>query len=151
MRNRLTDALSGQKADYLEIRLEEYESTNIHFQGKELEKISSSQEIGGNVRALVKGRWGFVTFNRWDDLEKKVKEAIEIATLIGDQKSYFAPVEPVVEQLLPEIPESGRDFRKVSLTEKASLMKNYSDLIVDFSPQIQSSIVDYTDRYSTVH
>jgi TldD protein len=151
MRNRLIDALSGQKVDYLEIRLEEYESTNIHFQGKELEKISSSQEIGGNVRALVKGRWGFVTFNRWDDLEKKVKEAVEIATLIGDQKSYFAPVEPVVEQLLPEIPEAGRDFRKVSLKEKASLMKNYSDLIVDFSPQIQSSIVDYTDRYSTVH
>ena len=94
MQNRLTDVLSGQKADYLEVRLEEFEANNVRFQGKDLERISSAQEKGGNVRALVKGRWGFVTFNRWEELEEKIKQAIEIATLIGDgeQVSTLAPL-----------------------------------------------------------
>lgn len=60
MQNRLTDVLSGQKADYLEVRLEEFEANNVRFQGKDLERISSAQEKGGNVRALVKGRWGLL-------------------------------------------------------------------------------------------
>jgi TldD protein len=148
MRNRLAKAVSNQKADYLEIRLEENESTSIRFQGKNMEKISSSQEMGGNVRALVKGRWGFVTFNQWEELEDKVKQAIEIATLIGNQKNYLVETEPVVEYLQAEC---GRDFRKVSLKDKASMMNNYSNVIMNYSSKIQSSIVDYTDKYSTVY
>ncbi len=148
MRNRLIKALSNQKADYLEIRLEDYESTHIRFQAKDMEKISSSQEMGGNVRALVKGRWGFITFNRWEDLEEKVKQAVEIATLIGNQKSYLTETEPVVEHLQAEC---GRDFRTVRLKDKAAMMKNYSNIMVSYSSKIQSSIADYTDRYTTVH
>jgi TldD protein len=148
MRNRLAEAVYNQKADYVEIRLENYESTHIRLQGKDMEKISSSQEMGGNVRALVKGKWGFVTFNGWDNLQEKARQAVEIATLIGNQKSYFTETEPVVENLYPEC---GRDFRKVSLKEKATMMKNYSNIIIKYSPSIQSSIVDYNDRYTTVY
>ena len=148
MQDRLTNVLSGQQADYVEVRLEEYESNNVRFQGENIEKISSAQEKGGNVRALVKGRWGFVTFNRWEDLEEKVKQAIDIATLIGNEKSHLASVEPVVENLIAEIET---DFRDVSLKEKVSLMKNYNNIIINFSPKIQSSVADYNDRYSVVH
>ena len=150
MRNKLAKVLSSykKKADYLEIRLEEREATHIRFQGKSMEKISSSQEMGGNVRAMVKGRWGFVTFNRWDDLESKAGEAVEIATLIGNHESYFYNSEPVVEYLQAEC---GRDFRKIGLKEKAAMMKNYSNIIMNYSPKIQSSIVDYSDQYSTVY
>jgi len=148
MRNRLAKALSNQKADYLEIRLEDYESTHIRFQGKDMEKISSSQEMGGNVRALVKGGWGFITFNRWEDLENKVKQAIEIAALIGNQKSCLAETEPVVEYLQADC---GRDFRKIGLKDKSAMMKNYSNIMVSYSSKIQSSIADYTDQYTTVH
>lgn len=148
MHDKLTEALSGQKADYLEIRLEEYESTNIRFQGKDIEKISSSQEKGGNVRALVKGGWGFVTFNRWEDLKDKIKQAIEIATFVSNEKISLAPVKPVVENLKAIY---GKDFRLVSLKEKSALVENYSNFIVNFSPKIQSSIVDYTDRFTIVH
>ena len=150
MQNRLTDVLSGQKADYLEVRLEEFEANNVRFQGKDLERISSAQEKGGNVRALVKGRWGFVTFNRWEELEEKIKQAIEIATLIGDgeQVSTLAPAEPVIEELTAG---NVRDFRQISLKEKAETMKNYSNIIVNFSPKIQSSIANYADRYTITH
>ncbi len=149
MQNRLTEVISKKKADYLEIRLEENESSQIRFQGKEMEKISSSQEKGGNVRALVNGRWGFVTFNRWDELEKKADQAIEIATLIGHDKSFLAETEPVVEHLYAT--EYKRDFRKVSLKEKSSMLQNYSNIIIKYSPKIQSSIVNYSDRYTVTH
>jgi len=151
MRNRLTEALNSpksQKADYLEIRLENYESTHIRFQGKDMEKISSSQEMGGNVRALVKGKWGFVTFNGWDDLKNKTKQAIEIATLIGNQTSYLTETEPAVEYLQAEC---GLDFRKISLKEKVAMMKQYSNIMINCNAKIQSSIVNYADRYTTVY
>lgn len=148
MRNKLSEALNSQKADYIEIRLENYESTNIRFQDKDMEKISSSQEMGGNVRALVKGKWGFITFNGWNDLGDKVKQAVDIATLIGNQKSYLTETKPVVEILQADC---GRDFRKVALKEKAAMMKNYSNIMLNYSAKIQSSIVNYTDRYTTVY
>jgi len=151
MRNRLTEALNSQKsqkADYIEIRLENYESTHIRFQGKDMEKISSSQEMGGNVRALVKGKWGFVTFNGWDDLKNKTKQALEIATLIGNQTSHLAETEPAVEYLQAGC---GRDFRKIGLKEKAAMMKQYSNIMINYNSKIQSSIVNYADRYTTVY
>lgn len=148
MHDMLTDILSKQKADYLEVRLEEYESTNIRFRGKDIEKIGSSQEVGGNVRALVKGGWGFVTFNRWSDLKEKVKQAVEIATLIGNKESFLAPVEPVVENI---IPEDIKDFREISLKEKVALIKNYNNIITNFSSKIQSSVASYADRYAVIH
>jgi len=96
MREIFEKALKNKKnsADYVEIRAEKKETTTIHFQGANLEKINCSQQIGGNVRALVKGGWGFVSFNRFDDLEEKVREAIEVASLIGKGESKLAEVLP---------------------------------------------------------
>ena len=73
MREILEKVLENKKnsADYIEIRAERKETTTIHFQGKNLEKINSSQQTGGNVRVLVKGGWGFVSFNQFDDLERQ--------------------------------------------------------------------------------
>ena len=95
MQDMLTDILSGQQADYVEVRMEEHESTNIRFQGENIEKISSSQEKGGNVRALVKGGWGFVTFNRWEDLKEKVKQAVEMC--IRDRDMIYLRTTLIVE------------------------------------------------------
>jgi len=96
------------KTDYIEIRAEKKEVTTIHFQGKKLENINCSQQIGENVRALVKGGWGLVSFNQFDDIEEKVKEAIEIASLIGKEESKLAMALPVVEIINQEL---DKDFR----------------------------------------
>ena len=66
MRNQLFDALKGHSADYIEVRLEESQSTNITYRGKRLEEINRTSSCGGNVRALVRGGWGFVSFNQPD-------------------------------------------------------------------------------------
>jgi len=54
MRQRVSDALEGQRADYIEVRIEEREASRIQYRGRELEDIGRSTSLGGNVRALVK-------------------------------------------------------------------------------------------------
>ena len=150
MREILEKVLKNKKdkADYIEIRAEKKEVTAIHFQGEKLEKINYSQQIGGNVRALVKGGWGFISFNQFDNLEEKVNEAIEVASLIGKEESKLALNSPVVDIIKQKL---DKDFRQVSLREKKELMENYNNIIMSFSPQIQSSKVIYTDKFSTIY
>jgi len=136
------------KADYVEIRLEKKESTSIRFQGKKLEKIDCSQQMGGNVRALVKGGWSFITFNQYDKLEKKVEQAINVAALVGETKSELAEVPPIIEEIKREL---DKDFRTVSLSEKKQLIENYNDIILNYSSKIQSTNVVYGDSFSTVY
>ncbi len=150
MREILEKALKNNrhKADYLEIRAEKKEVTDIHFRGPKLEKISCSRQRGGNVRALVKGGWGFISFNQFTDLEEKVQEAIRVASLIGQEESKLVPNLPAVEIVQQEL---DKDFRQISLSEKKNLMEGYNELIMRFNPLIQSSRVTYNDRFSTVY
>ena len=71
--DQIAEALKGHDAEYVEIRLEESVSTRIQYRGKELEDISEPTSAGGCARALVKGGWGFVSFNDLDNLREKVK------------------------------------------------------------------------------
>ncbi|MCZ2846143.1 MAG: TldD/PmbA family protein [Candidatus Bathyarchaeota archaeon] len=149
MKEILKNALKNtSRADYVEMRLEKNESTSIRFQGKKLEKIDSSQQIGGSVRVLVKGTWSSVTFNQCDELKKKVEQAINIAALIGHEKSELAEVPPVVEVAKREL---NRDFRQVSLKEKKELIENYNNIVLNYSPRIQSTNVIYGDNFSTIY
>ncbi|MEA1940174.1 MAG: TldD/PmbA family protein [Candidatus Caldatribacteriota bacterium] len=149
MKEILKNALTNvSKADYVEIRLEKKATTSIKFQGKKLEKINSSQEIGGNVRALVKGGWSFITFNRCDELKKKVEQAINVAALIGKSKSELVEVPPVTEVVKRKL---DRDFRQVKLKEKKELMENYNNIVLNYSPKIQSTNIVYADKFSTIY
>ena len=62
-RDLIDDALAGNGADYCEVRIEETDSTRLTWRGKSLEDIAQTSGRGGNVRALVNGGWGFVSFN----------------------------------------------------------------------------------------
>jgi len=150
MREILEKALQNKKnkADYIEIRIENKETTFIHFQGNKLEKINCSQQIGGNVRVLVKGGWGFISFNQFEDIEEKIEEAIVVANLVGREKSKLAFVPPVSEIIKKKL---DKDFRQVSLREKKKLIENYNNIIMKFHPKIQSSDVVYSDRFSTIY
>ena len=75
----LASELKKSKADYVEARFEENETSQIAYRGKALESIGRSSASGGNVRALVKGGWGFTSFNDLDNLPKRVSLAVEQA------------------------------------------------------------------------
>ncbi len=141
MRDELMSAMRGHNADHIEIRVEESDATRISYRGRDLEDIGRSRGAGGNVRALVRGGWGFVSFNDLDDLPARVALAIEQARVAGHEQSRLAEVPPRVAVVEPVI---GKDPRTVSLADKKALLDGYVDLIWS-TPKIQSSSLGYSD------
>ena len=91
----LAGQLKRRRADYLEARLEESQTSHITYRGRELESVGRSTASGGNVRALVKGGWGFTSFNSLEDLPGRIAQAVEQARAAGRGKSALAPAQPV--------------------------------------------------------
>jgi len=140
---KLAETLKRNDADYVEAHLEESQTSNITYRGKRLESIGKSTSVGGNVRALVKGGWGFVSFNDLDELPGKVKTAIQQARFVGKEKSKLAPVEPAVEEIAAQITENPIT---VPLAEKKQLLDEYNDIILR-TPGIQTSGIRYIDSH----
>ncbi len=148
MRDRLTDALkTAQDVEYVDIRLEDKSNTWVTFRGPDLDSIGSARTLGGIVRALYKGGWGYATFNDLADLPKQVREACETARLIGNNTTYFAPVDPVVDVVKIHLV---KDFRQVALAEKKSLMEEYNRIILGHHKNIQTSSIRYSDSFKTI-
>ncbi len=147
MRERLEKAIRGSGAEYTEIRIESVDSSWANFKGEELDSIGSAKTFGGIVRALVKGGWGYVTFNDFDDLENRVQEAFESARLVGKDKSGLAEVEPVVDKTTAALK---KDFRQVSLSEKKSVIEEYNRIVLGYHDRIETSNVGYSDRFRKI-
>ena len=144
---RIVAALKDAHADYVEIRLEESEATRIQYRGRELEDISKSASLGGNVRALVRGGWGFVSFNELDDLDDKVELAIRQARAVGKNTTSFTSAAPIVDQIEATME---KDASALPLSKKKQLLDEYNQIIWSI-PKIETSIVGYRDgRKKTV-
>jgi len=141
--HQLAEALNGYNADYIEAHLEESQSSYITYRGKELESIGRTTAIGGNVRALVRGGWGFVSFNNLDELPGKVELAVSQARLVGNEKSKLAAVEPVVDTVPAKV---DKNPVIMPLTEKKQLLDEYNDTIWH-TPKLQTSLINYGDSH----
>ena len=139
----LAEALNRYSADYIEAHLEETEASHIIYRGRELESIGRTTAIGGNVRALAKGGWGFVSFNDLNALPGRVELAVKQAQFAGNEKSKLAPAEPVVDIVPSEI---GKNPVTMPLAEKKHLLDEYNDIIWR-TPKIQTSIIGYNDSH----
>jgi len=146
MRDQITEALKGHEADYIEIRIEEGESARIQYRGRELEDIGRTTSLGGNVRALIKGGWGFISFNDLSGLRGKVEKAVSQARLVGKEESRLAPVEPVVDIVEPVVKQ---DPSAIPLAHKKKLLDEYNDVIWGV-PKIQTSVITYADKHKKV-
>jgi TldD protein len=142
----LSDTLKRYRADYIEIRLEENQSSHIVYRGRELESIDRATAIGGNVRALVKGGWGFVSFNDFKKLPGRIELAIKQARFVGHEKSQLAEVAPVVDKVLAGVSQNPVTM---PLAEKKQLLDEYNDIIWR-TPQIQTSTIYYGDSHKRV-
>ena len=136
------------QADYLEIRVEKKEGILISFQGTVLDNISRSINLGGCVRAMYKGGWGFVSFNSMDDLQEKVSLAIRQSKLVGKQELRFPITEP--KESLVKV-QMKNDPRKINLEEKRKLFEHYNSLLLRYSDRIQSTQVSYRDEIKTTY
>ncbi len=141
MRDVIVDALKGHDADYIEIHVEEGQATSIVYRGQRLEEIGRARNSGGNVRALVRGSWGFVSFNHLDGLREKTSLAVEQARVAGRQSFELFPTEPVVDTVAPQL---SKDATAVPLATKKQLLDSYNDIMLS-SPKIQSTRINYRD------
>lgn len=146
MLDQLEDALRGLAADYLEVRYEVGEATRIAYRGRDLDDIGRTRSAGGCVRALVRGGWGFVSFNGIDDLPRRAALAVEQARAVTGDGTHWTPGEPVRAVVSTAVK---RDPRMVSLDQKKSIIDRYVDLIWSL-PKIQTSTLRYTDSAKTV-
>lgn len=135
------------EADYLEIRIEESESTSIAFRGPAIDSLKQSSERGGCVRVLYKGGWGFATFNRLNEntIEYYLKSAIKQAKLVGNDKSMLADV-PVVDVTIPL--DVKNDPRSIALEKKVDILSNYNKQILQSHKLIPMSSVRYSEKYA---
>lgn len=150
MRDTLRSLVSNSHADYLEIRVEESQVSSLKFQGPVLEAVNANSRLGGCIRALVNGGWGFVTFNDLDNLQRKIDLAIHQARLVGAAggTGKLAPVtavEDVVEVAFREDP------RRVALADKVQLFRGYNEFILGYGKSVISSSINYFDKYSKIH
>ncbi len=111
IRAQITDALKGHGADYVEIRLEQSYVSRIVYRGHRVEEIGKTSSIGGNVRALVKGGWGFVSFNDFDDLKAKVALAVRQALGSVFQNIYAEGYPPTRATWSPSAMFANRESR----------------------------------------
>ncbi|GFE71371.1 TldD/PmbA family protein [Chroococcus sp. FPU101] len=148
-KNLLTDLINRYKhrVDFLTIRIEEGQGTNILLRGDKVETLSEGISIGGQVRACYKGGWGFATFNQLSTLAERIEDAIAAARLVGEEETILAPVEPV--QISCKLPLTGTDPRLVSLIQKKELCDRYNEMLRHYNHQITTTSVRYGD--STQH
>lgn len=150
LKSQLTELVKRSGADYAEIRLEDSRETALAFMGRNLENVSEAHLYGGNVRVLVNGCWGFVTFNSIDELEDRVKEAVrnaKLASRLMNDKSVLAPITPVEDTVRLDLIA---DPRQVSLEDKISLFGGYNDRILG-RKGITSSAIRYFDRHTRLY
>jgi TldD protein len=138
----LAETIKKHKADYIEARLEESQRSHITYRGQELESVGQSAAVGGNIRALVRGGWGFVSFNDLDDLPGRIELAVKQATLVGKETSQLAPVEPVVDTVTTREDSP----LAVPLAEKKNLLDEYNQIIWG-TPKLQTSVIGYADSH----
>ncbi|MCX6005046.1 MAG: TldD/PmbA family protein [Chloroflexi bacterium] len=141
MQDRLFTALKGHNADYIEIRLEESNSTRLVYRGQRLEEAGRTASIGGNVRALVKGGWGFVSFNNLDNLSEKVALAVEQARYVGKEESQFSAAAPVTDKVEAEFRKNPLD---IPLSTKKALLDEYNNIMLGV-PNIRTTSIGYAD------
>jgi TldD protein len=140
------ETLDNYPVDYIEVRLEESQSTRITYRGRDLESVDRSTSVGGNVRALVKGGWGFVSFNSLDNLKERINQAVQRAQSINGENFHLAETQPIIDKVRAHIVE---DPVLIPLAEKKQLLDQYNDVIWH-TPGMKTSNIGYGDNHRKV-
>ncbi len=143
--DRARQALGMPDCQYAEIRISSGISTIISLSGDEIESMSSGESMGGSVRVLAKGAWGFVSFNDFNEMEWSARRARELALAVtAREKSSVTRSNPRIQEFATDVK---RDFADVPLEEKYLLIKKYNDILKS-SRKIQTTRALYRDLQS---
>lgn len=131
------------RVDFLSIRLEESEGTDILLRGGKVETLSEGISLGGHVRACFRGGWGFASFNQLENLAEHIEGAIAAARLVGDDETILAAIDPIQTQCHLEM--TGTSPRDVSLPDKKQLCIHYDDILRSVDDRVATTSVRYND------
>src|SRR5207237_718907 len=120
-------------------RLEETVTSAVLFRGKALDAVTETIDRGGIVRVLApEGGWGTATFNDWDNLDRKVDEALACARAVPSDRVALADVAPAKAELGAKL---SQDFRSVP---------PYNE-VMRREPEVKSTMARYRDAVQTVY
>ncbi|HYE77633.1 MAG TPA: DNA gyrase modulator, partial [bacterium] len=143
LRDRFTDALkAADGAEDASIRVESDTRTRVGANKEGLSALQQESDLGGCVRVLVNGRWGFTSFNDLEDLPGKVREAVALAKLLGPGDVKLAP-KPKVEEIVRSCIETSP--RQIPIHDKVAQVRRYTGLIAGADPQVANADVQYGD------
>jgi TldD protein len=132
-----------RQVDYIAIRLETVEGSDVLLRGQRIETLSEGISLGGQVRVCHRGGWGFSSFNRLDSLRDRLEEAMAAAKLVGDEETILAAIDPVRAQVT--LPIVGGHPREIALARKKELCAHYGQVLRDYHPDITTISVRYGD------
>ncbi len=143
--NLLSDLLARYQSqvDYLVIRLEEAEGTDIVLRGDKVETLCEGISIGGQIRACYKGGWGLSSFNHLATISSRIEEAIAAARIVGECETQLAPIAPV--QTTCFVPLTGTDPRQIPLVQKKQLCDRYTEILKSVDARVTTTSVRYSD------
>lgn len=146
MQNKLACTIQKYRhvCDYMEIRVEDYESRAIQIRTGDTQ-VKDSREKGGNVRVLKKGAWGFASFNDLDLLDDFAEKAIK-QTEKADITGAMLTSVPSVFELVKIEPVV--DPGKFSLKDKIKLLNGYNEIVLNHNRNlIKNSIIFYNEEF----
>jgi TldD protein len=145
MRDRLTEALKGRRADYAEVRVERTRSTRVVFRGRRLELAGESVDAGGCVRVLFRGRgWGTASFTTLDELPRMLDLAEEMSrAIVLAAPIRLADARVRVDEVIPAV--DGDPFA-IPLAEKRRYLEHLNGLMLGADGRIADTSATYFDE-----
>ncbi len=142
MQNRLACIIKKyrQACDYMEIRVEDYENRSIQIRTGDTQ-IKDSMEMGGNVRVLKKGAWGFASFNDLDLLDDFAEKAIKQAEKAGNTGTMLTSV-PSVFELVKIEPVPG----KFSLKDRIKFLNSYNKIVLNYNRKLITILSQISEK-----
>lgn len=141
VKDKLRNICQSLPADYCEIRVHESDTTSVVYSGHELEDIGKRTGLGGCVRVLQNGGWGFTTFNDLSRIEQFAELALQQAEAVGGGEVTLAEIEPR-QEVFRSSPE--KDPADIPLSDKQDICNRYNRRLLK-GKRIKSSSVRYRD------
>lgn len=142
MISKLKTLVSRAASDFTEARYEEGVTTYIEFDNTGLKTANVHTYRGGNVRVLVDGNFGVVSFEDMDRAGEYLEKALNAARLRKGELDGFGAGEVNVDAVVVELDEVPTD---VPLEEKVEILKNYNDLMLSASG-VENTRIMYYDK-----
>ncbi|RJS48757.1 MAG: hypothetical protein CIT03_06410 [Methanobacterium sp.] len=131
-----------ENADYVDIRAGSGDSTSILMKDGQIQEIKSGFDLGGRVRVLKDGAWGFAYTSDLSKIEKTANHALKLAN------SLKSDVELVPAPAIKDHVNSPADLlpSTISTEEKKELIKEANNSAS--LDKVVSTTVNYVDMES---